>query len=153
MPFLATEGILVDPALQKVILPMARHEEELMENLVEKLKDGFEEDLTEGPTESGSELEGEIGKELTVEEECKEVLQGNRVGEEWSVLSFAQRSRQSTKSYLRSRTSVGSRPCRTSTNPTPSNTLPSLTVLCHQIPSNGMSTSQNSTSILSYDIA
>jgi hypothetical protein len=55
MPFLAEEGILIDPARSKVILPAVHAEEELGEG---DLHDDFDDDLEQG-------LEGEAAEELT----------------------------------------------------------------------------------------
>ena len=83
MPFLAEEGILIDPAQRKVILPPAASFEETSEK---ELDEGIVEDLMVSEQELG--LEGEIEEELPVSAglagENKERLQ---VGEDGPVPS------------------------------------------------------------------
>jgi hypothetical protein len=70
MPFLMEEGILINPAQSKVILPTVHTEEGLSE---EDLHDDFDDDLEQG-------LEREPVEELTIEVEGMDGDHHNGVG-------------------------------------------------------------------------
>ena len=158
MPFLVDEGILVNLAQSKVILPTVHAEEDGLGD--GDLNDGLDDDLEQG-------LEGEVAEELAIKVDSKveiattEWVRHIRAAElvwSWWKLSFyrfAPRSRQSTNLCLPNLTWPGSRTSKSSTNWSQQNSRSAslmLIVSCHQILPDEMNILQNSTSISSSDI-